>query len=483
MPLHHRPEMFDIRSAYKQPATSERRYPSDSDSDRSYKSNSDRSYQTQPTSCSSNSTRQSHHVRCHTHEGRSRDGPPRYFDDRQVFESPPASPSNSVETYASTVDGDLDQPEREDIPDFDVPDYTRQPTKSSAIAATPSEFSDLFPSGRQLHIRHDDSTIDGNMNLRVDADVFDDRKRYDMTLFHLRLHDLKHREFSLRRYCRDSGREVCHSVQKSQTAAQEKRPAIQRSLSNALQSMRPKSERRSSAVPTLASLKRNDSGYASITSDDLNDFDRQMTSSHGTKEDEFVPSKSIKLEFSNYAQVDVKRIGAKGNKRYEFQYWGVSYAWRRVVTWDGDRREAAFYLMRAGSDRPCAHITPDRLDRTKAQEERNSGGWIPRCTMAITDKAIIRSGKDVADTVVATGLIALVDDTIRNHFHSETAKQLLIPVPKFGVEYVGPKRLINEMFGRRDTFSGQASRPSSSGGPPSAAGALVIFGGPQTAAA
>ncbi|MBE7181245.1 MAG: hypothetical protein INR71_08560, partial [Terriglobus roseus] len=38
--------------------------------------------------------------------------------------------------------------------------------------ATPSDFAELFPSSRELLIRHDDTTVDGNMNLRVDADVY-----------------------------------------------------------------------------------------------------------------------------------------------------------------------------------------------------------------------------------------------------------------------------------------------------------------------
>ena len=135
---------------------------------------------------------------------------------------------------------------------------------------------------------------------------------------------------------------------------------------------------------------------------------------------------------------------------------------------NGADSRVSYYLMRSGSDRPSASIEPVQMSPTESQEERNSGGWIPPCTMVINDAMIFEADKGVADTVVAAGLIALVDDTIRSHFQSDHAKHLLIPVPKFGVEYVGPKRLISEMFGRREANYGETSRPSSSGGSASA---------------
>jgi hypothetical protein len=55
--------------------------------------------------------------------------------------------------------------------------------------------------------------------------------------------------------------------------------------------------------------------------------------------------------------------------------------------------------------------------------------------------------------VVATGLMALVDDCIKRRFHSKQSTQLHIPLIrnasfKMNMEYVGPKRLIDEMFSR-----------------------------------
>lgn len=49
--------------------------------------------------------------------------------------------------------------------------------------------------------------------------------------------------------------------------------------------------------------------------------------------------------------------------------------------------------------------------------------------------------------------MALVDDCIKRRFHSKQSTQLHIPLMrsaslKMNMEYVGPKRLIDEMFNR-----------------------------------
>ncbi len=55
--------------------------------------------------------------------------------------------------------------------------------------------------------------------------------------------------------------------------------------------------------------------------------------------------------------------------------------------------------------------------------------------------------------VIATGLIALVDDCIKTKFNPKRTRQLLIPLPsrssfKLNMDYIGPKRLIDEVFHR-----------------------------------
>ncbi len=56
--------------------------------------------------------------------------------------------------------------------------------------------------------------------------------------------------------------------------------------------------------------------------------------------------------------------------------------------------------------------------------------------------------------IVATGLIALVDDSIQRRWRRKRGMQLTLPMPmkapfKLNMEYVGPKRLIDEVFNRR----------------------------------
>lgn len=382
--LRQRAEYVDMRNAYE----SSRSYTSNTSSEASYQqrnSDSDRSYQTAATAYSDQDPPRRpslrHHETCH---GRIERPPAHFFPEKE----PLASPRTSVETYASTVPSE--EALFDELDELELPEYTAQHC-DTAVPATPSDFSELFPSHRKLTIRHDDSTLDGNMNLRIDTEVHAKGRRCDMTLFHLRMHDLKEREFSLRRYCRDSGREVCHSVLKSQKPSPEKRPGFQRSLSNALSSMLPKSD---SKTPTMSSLKRNDSGYGSMHSVD---FDEDLASLHDEQKTQQNMSHTMKLEFSNYAQVDVKRIGAKASKRYEFDYWGVHYAWKRIVQKKNDRIEVSFHLTKAGSEQVLAYIMPIALSWSEAREEQAKGGWITPCSMWIADERIVKSQKDVSE--------------------------------------------------------------------------------------
>ena len=60
---------------------------------------------------------------------------------------------------------------------------------------------------------------------------------------------------------------------------------------------------------------------------------------------------------------------------------------------------------------------------------------------------------DLFSAIVATGLIALVDDCIKTRWHQKNGFQLNLPRLKspfqMNMEYVGPKRLIDEVFNRR----------------------------------
>jgi hypothetical protein len=273
------------------------------------------------------------------------------------------------------------------------------PLERDAIPTTPRDFAELFPTGKRISIRHDDATIDGNMNLRVDTQVQEgDHRKQSYTLFHLRMQDLRTREFSLRRYCRDSGREVCHSIRKYQKPPSE-RPVLQRA-STALANL----VKTDSRPSTSSGLKRHDSGYESVVpgyvdEEEMEDVSRPKAVGY-SKGRALIPTNTLKLEFSNYAHLDVKRRGAKSYKRYAFEYWGHDYSWKRIVKKerDSDHESVSYYLVRDDNDKePLAHICPVRLSREEEYEEQARGGWIPPCYMRITDKQILQSDGDMSE--------------------------------------------------------------------------------------
>jgi len=159
----------------------------------------------------------------------SRSTAPTVYSDRPVLKRYDTSPANlghqggrlaahdeldphaSVETYASTIASTEDLIPQ---PEYEVPPERAEIFSPNSIPTKPSEFAELFHAGRRIHIEHDDSTPDGNMNLCLDTEISISGQRWKMTLFHLRMRDLRDRQFSLRRHCRDSGREVCKSSRK-----------------------------------------------------------------------------------------------------------------------------------------------------------------------------------------------------------------------------------------------------------------------------
>jgi hypothetical protein len=299
-------------------------------------------------------------------------------------------PRCSIDTYASTTTSIEEAEEEEKKKHTSHVKYA-----SNVIPTKPAEFGDLFPSTRRMLIRHD-TTSDGSMNLRVDTEVSTNTGHtFKMTLFHLRMQDLRERKFSLRRYCRDSGREICNSNRKyarPAKARQQQRPTLQRSLTSALKILGVK------AAP--ASFKRSDPGYES---DDVVDL-RTFTST----EEATIPTNTIKIEFSNYAHIEVERHKTKIDKRWAFEYWGVPYHWVRA------KHLMGFRLVNGITGNTMAHITPELLSKREIQAETSRGGWCPPCSMVISDRSVSDQAKsDLADVIVATGLIALTDDSIR----------------------------------------------------------------------
>ncbi|KAG8630700.1 hypothetical protein KVT40_002319 [Elsinoe batatas] len=327
------------------------------------------------------------------------------------------SPRSSVETYASTVPSLLEeQAEDDEQDDFQVPVFQPDAYYDDSIPTTPSDFSKLFPSTRRLSITHDDSTPDGNMNLKVNTQVRTPRGRMqNMTLFHLRMYDLKSREFSLRRYDRDSGREVCHSTRNYQKTEQ-KRPGFQRSLTNAIASLRTKSDNR---MPTLSTINRTQDGFKRSFESER---ERPQSAGMDSRAHPHLPTNTTRLEFSNYAHVEVKRRGTKSSKRYEFEYWGKTYQWKRHVQKNGKDITTSFHLFQVGGSESLANIVPEPMSPTQRHEERSKGGWVPPCAMWIGDERLVSMQNDVSDVIISSGLVALVDDCIKRRFHGKPRK-------------------------------------------------------------
>lgn len=387
------------------------------------------------------------------------------------------SPRISAETYASTTSSIDDL--RDDLPPFEVLEVSNYPSENlptTALTPSPEEFAEYFPSTQMLHVRHDDTTIDGNMNLRIDtvAQTLDGEK-VDLQLFHLRMHDLKRREFSLRRYSRDSGREVCHSSRKYPKPSFIRKPGLQRSMSSALSSLRSKSESKTS---TTMSLKRSDSGYGSLHEDDIEDD--VASQSQRASSSIPIPANTIRLEFSNYAHLEVKRRGSKTCKRYEIEYWGTRYAWKRAVVRSSPSEEISYHLVNTKTSKALAHIVPVSLRESEQRDETAKGGWVPPCNMFL-EHCVLDKSNDLAEcvdtsfqiggmklnlssVVIASGLVALVDDCIKRRWHDKSRIQMTVPMLtksplRLNMDYVGPKRLMDEVFNRRQK-SATARRPT-----------------------
>ncbi|KAI5459774.1 hypothetical protein BGZ63DRAFT_415264 [Mariannaea sp. PMI_226] len=339
-----------------------------------------------------------------------------------------------------------------------LPPYRGTSNDPPVRPSTPQDFSRLFPSLDRLAIRHDDLTPDGNMNLRVDTlvPVGPGRRPLAIQLFHLRMHDLARREFSFRRYCRDSGREVCSSKRSYAPATAgtvaAARPALRRSMSSAFKSVATPFHRSSSAASSF--FKASAASNASTTSDGASVW----SGSHSVNSDQsqpqtpkakqrMVPTNRIKLEFSNYARVDVARRGSRANKRYEYSWWGHKYAWKRVI--DKNLNVVSYHLVRDGHGAPIAHIVPEMRSPNQVLDDEMAGAWVTPCYMWISDNSVIDAITDVADVIVATGLIALVDDSIKERWQAKKPSHRAIRNRIGDFNESTPRNLVQNLFHRR----------------------------------
>jgi len=278
----------------------------------------------------------------------------------------------------------------------------------------------------------------------------------------MKMNNLKNRDMILRRYGRDCGREVVNYRRKYSKPASA-RPKLERSGSKLMSSLMGKGE------PKDRTLARQDSGYESGEEDEEDISDTEQMNRAADQSSHGMPTNTTMLEFSNYAHVDLKRRGSKGSKRYEFEYWGKSYAWRRKITMFGQEESYSYYLVNTATNNVIAHIRSDNLSPSEVAEEQAKGGFVPPSTMWLcddTEDSVIGTMSDVADVVVATGIYALVDDSIKRKFsRRKRVVQLILPTMrgntvKMNMEYVGPKRLIDQVFNRPNVGSKKNSNLS-----------------------
>ncbi|KAI0025551.1 hypothetical protein F4780DRAFT_339772 [Xylariomycetidae sp. FL0641] len=379
---------------------------------------------------------------------------PTYEDDL----SPGTSlyPRSSVDTYSSLASSAEyeDREMTDSVEDSDIPPlpiYQHEIEDMDVRPSTPEAFAQLFPSMDRLTIRHDDLTPDGNMNLRVDTIVSGRRKR-TIQLFHLRMYDLSKREFSFRRYCRDSGREICNSKRKYTEPPSSSRPHLQRSVTSAVKSLtgRPGLSRTSTNGSILASKSRPETGYSSAEADDEVTDEISQFSFEKKPKARPLPTNVLKLEFSNYARVDLERCGSRTTKRYEFDWWGSKYAWRRNV--DRLTDTISFHLLKDGNkNTPIAHIVPETRSPNQKAIDEEAGGWIPPCHMWISDPKLCHEDNGIADVVISTGLMALVDDCIRERWQSQRTRRISVPLTSrtMDVDMFDPRDFIRQLLRRR----------------------------------
>ena len=303
-----------------------------------------------------------------------------------------SNPTSSTETYASTISSSEEI--YNELGPFDASNGRFEIAPPTALASSPREFAEYFPSTHKLSIKHDDSTIDGNMNLRIDTEAqMLDGPNVDLTLFHLRMHDLKRRRFSLRRYCRDSGREICTSSRKYTKPSVVRKPDLPQSMSNALSSLRSRSDTKTA---TLKGLRRHDSGYGSLPEEESKEMTVQQRSNLPSSK-EPTATNTTQLEFSNYTHLEIKRRGSKIAKKYEFDYWGTKYAWKRIAVKSGNYSEVSYHLVNTKTSASYAHIVPVPLTNGELQQEEAKGGWVPPCSMWISDEKTFDKQSDVAE--------------------------------------------------------------------------------------
>ncbi|SPO05824.1 uncharacterized protein DNG_08511 [Cephalotrichum gorgonifer] len=336
--------------------------------------------------------------------------------------------SSSRDTFDSTLDSDDESSDDSYGDDSRIPQlpvYRKAVLGPTVQPSNYRTFPDLFPSLDRMLIRHDEFTSDGNMNLRVDTQL-PHRPQRIVQLFHLRMYDLDARIFSLRRYCRESGREVCRAKREYSSGTSEGRKSLQRSVSSVFKSLGARPQfRRQNSTSTLFSSKSGHSDKrpdSSLSMRSRKHDDYISTSPHAKHESKIkaTPTDTIKLMFTNYATIEVmRRGGGSASKRYDFEWWGRRYSWRRI--YNENLNTTSFHLVSDGrQDFFLGNIVPDVRSPNELTCDELDGGWMPPCTMWFSREL----DATLAEVYVATGLIALVDDCIRQRWDPKKESRL-----------------------------------------------------------
>lgn len=272
-------------------------------------------------------------------------------------------PSASSLTYQSTVPSIEEEEEEQAYVErhqqdgyFDQP--VRQTLFNDASPADPTRFARLFPYRKSFIIKHDDAVVDGHMNLRMDTTYErPGHRNKKLTMFYLRMYELQRRHFAIRRYGRDCGREVASTSRKYQKPSSP-RPGLLRTVSKAF------------AKDPEVGIKRQDSGYESSEEEE-------------PRKDEATATNICTLEFSNYARIDLCRKGQKGSKKYDFEYWGKQYCWKRTVRKGGINDHTTFSLIDIAENNTIATISPLEDDGISI-EDRARRRFVPASELRFT---------------------------------------------------------------------------------------------------
>jgi hypothetical protein len=130
----------------------------------------------------------------------------------------------------------------------------------------------------------------------------------------------------------------------------------------------------------------------------------------------------------------------------------------------------SFHLARddgTSNAKTVAHIVPETRAPGQVMADEAAGGWVPPCYMWISDRSVLEALTDVADVIVATGLVALVDDCIRDRWEvdaesSRTARAATLSSTSSKAAAAlayGPRAFVQQLFQRRHAHAAAAGGP------------------------